>query len=166
MESFALLKFVLLLLPFESCKRNECASRSFAVQKALHTLQRSEKYCRSAQYAAFKQQRHAHTHTQTQCIDCTKLYANIIFLAGACCMLLLLPPPKKLQLKRSQAAQNNTRDNLPLPLYPCYPLPPSKKSQTRRQTKRSTGRAAQFNANKPFLLAPMRVYVGEALKGV
>lgn len=165
MESFALLKFVLLLLPFESCKRNECASRSFAVQKALHTLQRSEKYCRSAQYAAFKQQRHAHTHTntvhrlhQTLCKYHISGWGMLHVAATA--------PPKKLQLKRSQAAQNNTRDNLPLPLYPCYPLPPSKKSQTRRQTKRSTGRAAQFNANKPFLLAPMRVYVGEALKGV
>lgn len=161
MESFALLKFILLLLPFESCKRNECASRSFAVQKALHTLQRSEKYCRSAQYAAFKQQRHTHTNTvhrlhQTLC----KYHIS------GWGMLHAAAPPKKLQLKRSQAAQNNTTDNLPLPLYPCYPLPPSKKSQTRRQTKRSTGRAAQFNANKPFLLAPMRVCVGEALKGV
>lgn len=87
-----------------------------------------------------------HTHTY---IDCTKLYANIIFLAEACCCMLLLLPPKKLQLKRSQAAQNNTRDNLPFTPQqppPCTTLClPHASKKVKQGAKQSAQRGEQPN---------------------
>lgn len=160
METFALLKFVLLLLllPFESCKRNECASGSFAVQKALHTLQRSEKYCRRAQYAALKRQRHAYKHTHTHTHKYKYIYTHIYIyrLHQTLCKyhisgwgMLLLLPPKKLQLKRSQAAQNNTRDNLPFTPHqppPCTTLClPHASKKVKQGAKQSAQRGEQPN---------------------
>lgn len=90
--------------------------------------------------------------------------------------MLLLLPPKKLQLKRSQAAQNNTRDNLPFtPLQPppCTTLSlPHASKKVKQGAKQSAQRGEQPNLmpTKRFYwpqceCACVRVCVGGGCEG-